>query len=213
MENLDKNEYYKISQLSNLTNISKYTIAFYDKKGLLPNTINTSKNMKYYPKISITVLNIIKYLKQRHNFSIDYIKELFDYFNIDFNNQTNLIIQSIEMISNDIKHPIKSKDLDKYGLKDAINYGLLDKKDIYFKKEVQILKIFHNLQQYSIAKDLIKAYIKQAKKLAILEKEVSNTVLKEHGGLPEVLVLDVLHLLKPFIFNTQTLDEFNKESK
>ncbi len=86
MKTIDNKNYYKMSELVDLTGISNHTISFYYKKGLLPNTLSTSKNMKYYPEMTIMVLNLIKYFKNNHSFSIDYIKELFDYHNINFDN-------------------------------------------------------------------------------------------------------------------------------
>ena len=56
MKLIKDEKYYKMSELVELTNLSNFTISFYDKKALLPNTISTSKNMKYYPEITITVL-------------------------------------------------------------------------------------------------------------------------------------------------------------
>ncbi|RWS48081.1 hypothetical protein CKA56_15965, partial [Arcobacter venerupis] len=57
MKIIENKNYYKMSELVDLTALSNHTISFYDKKGLLPNTLSTSKNMKYYPEITITVLN------------------------------------------------------------------------------------------------------------------------------------------------------------
>ncbi len=78
MKTIEDKTYYKMSKLVELSNLNNHTISFYDKKGLLPNTVSTSKNMKYYPEITITVLNLIKYFKDNLNFSIDYIKELYE---------------------------------------------------------------------------------------------------------------------------------------
>ncbi len=103
MKIIDEKPYYKMSELVEETQLSNHTISFYHKKGLLPNTVNTSKNMKYYPEITITVLNLIKYFKDNLSFSIDYIKELFDYYKIDFDDRAELILQSIQMISSEIK--------------------------------------------------------------------------------------------------------------
>ena len=111
MKTIEDKTYYKMSKLVELSNLNNHTISFYDKKGLLPNTVSTSKNMKYYPEITITVLNLIKYFKDNLNFSIDYIKELFDYYQINFENRSDLILQSIQMLSNEIKNPILKKDL------------------------------------------------------------------------------------------------------
>ncbi len=212
MRIIEDKTYYKMSKLVELSNLNNYTISFYDKKGLLPNTISTSKNMKYYPEITITVLNLIKYFKDNLNFSIDYIKELFDYYQINFENRSDLILQSIQMLSNEIKNPILKKDLLNKNIDEAIKLDLLDDKEVYFKTEIEVLDTFNELKKYDVSTELISQYVKTSKNLALLEKELTNKVLEKNGFLPEVLVLDILNKFKPYIFNRHTILEFKKES-
>lgn len=210
MKIIENKNYYKMSQLVELTNLSNHTISFYDKKGLLPNTLSTSKNMKYYPEITITVLNLIKYFKDNLNFSIDYIKELFDYYQINFDDRSDLILQSIQMLSSEIKNPIFKKDLLNQNIEEAIRLDLLDDKEVYFKTEIEVLNTFNELRKYDISTELINEYVKTSKKLALLEKELTSKVLEKNGFLPEVLVLDILNSFKPYIFNRHTIIEFKK---
>ncbi|MCT7583432.1 MerR family transcriptional regulator [Aliarcobacter butzleri] len=212
MRIIEDKTYYKMSKLVELSNLNNHTISFYDKKGLLPNTISTSKNMKYYPEITITVLNLIKYFKDNLNFSIDYIKELFDYYQINFENRSDLILQSIQMLSNEIKNPILKKDLLNKNIDEAIKLDLLDDKEVYFKTEIEVLDTFNELKKYDVSTELISQYVKTSKNLALLEKELTNKVLEKNGFLPEVLVLDILNKFKPYIFNRHTILEFKKES-
>ena len=211
MKVIDNKNYYKMSELVEQTSLSNHTISFYHKKGLLPNSLSTSKNMKYYPEITITVLNMIKYFKDNLSFSIDYIKELFDYYNINFNDRADLILQSIQMISSEIKNPVSKKDLEKFSLEEAIALDLVDKKDIYFKTEVEVIKTFNELKKYDISSQLINEYVITSKKLALLERELSSKVLEKTGFLPEILVLDILNSFKPYIFNRSTIEEFKKD--
>ena len=213
MKLIENKTYYKMSELVELSNLNNHTISFYDKKGLLPNTVSTSKNMKYYPEITITVLNLIKYFKDNLNFSIDYIKELFDYYKINFENRSDLILQSIQMLSNEIKNPILKKDLLNKNIDEAIKLDLLDDKEVYFKTEIEVLDTFNELKKYDVSTELISQYVKTSKNLALLEKELTNKVLEKNGFLPEVLVLDILNKFKPYIFNRHTILEFKKEIK
>jgi len=212
VKTIEDKTYYKMSKLVELSNLNNHTISFYDKKGLLPNTVSTSKNMKYYPEITITVLNLIKYFKDNLNFSIDYIKELFDYYQINFENRSDLILQSIQMLSNEIKNPILKKDLLNKNIDEAIKLDLLDDKEVYFKTEIEVLDTFNELKKYDVSTELISQYVKTSKNLALLEKELTNKVLEKNGFLPEVLVLDILNKFKPYIFNRHTILEFKKES-
>lgn len=211
MKIIEEKNYYKMSELVELTNLSNHTISFYDKKGLIPNSVSTSINMKYYPEITVTVLNLIVYFKENLNFSIDYIKELFDYYNVDFENRSELILQSIEMISSEIKNPISKEKLINKNLKEAINIGLLEDKEIYFKTEIEILDIFDELLKYDISLELVQEYINTSKKLALLEKELSQKVFDKTGTIPEILVLNILNSLKPYIFNKQTILELKRD--
>lgn len=211
MKIIEEKNYYKMSELVELTNLSNHTISFYDKKGLIPNSVSTSVNMKYYPEITVTVLNLIVYFKENLNFSIDYIKELFDYYNVDFENRSELILQSIEMISSEIKNPISKEKLINKNLQEAINIGLLEDKEIYFKTETEILEIFDELLKYDISLELVEEYINTSKKLALLEKELSQKVFDKTGTIPEILVLNILNSLKPYIFNKQTILELKKD--
>ena len=212
MKIIEEKNYYKMSELVELTNLNNHTISFYDKKGLIPNSVSTSINMKYYPEITVTVLNLIVYFKENLNFSIDYIKELFDYYNVDFENKSELILQSIEMISSEIKNPISKEKLINKNLQEAINIGLLENKEIYFKTEIEILEIFNELFKYDISLELIEEYINTSKKLAILEKELSQKVFDKTGTIPEILVLNILNSLKPYIFNKQTILELKRDN-
>lgn len=211
MKTIENKNYYKMSELVELSNLSNHTISFYDKKELLPNTLSTSKNMKYYPEITITVLNLIKYFKDNLNFSIDYIKELFDYYQINFDDRSDLILQSIQMISSEIKNPVSKEELKDKNIQKAIKLDLLDDKDIYFKTEVEVLNTFNELLKYEISTQLIGEYVKTSKKLATLEKELTSKVLDKTGKLPEILVLDILNSFKPYIFNRHTIEEFKKD--
>jgi len=210
MKIINDKTYYKMSELVEQTKLSNHTISFYSKKGLLPNTLSTSKNMKYYPQITITVLNMIKYFKENLNFSIDYIKELFDYYQIDFNDRAELILQSIQMLSSEIRNPISKKDLDKELVNEAIKLDLIDDKEIYFKTEIEVLNVYAELRSYEISTELINEYVITSKKLAKLERQLSKKVLEKTGYLPEILVLNILNSFKPYIFNRQTIEEFKK---
>ena len=212
MKIIDDKNYYKMSELVEQTDLSNHTISFYHKKGLLPNSLSTSKNMKYYPEITITVLNLIKYFKDNLSFSIDYIKELFDYYNINFDDRADLILQSIQMISSEIKNPISKNDLLDLYLEEAIKLDLVDDKEIYFKTEVEVLRTYAQLRKYDISSDLIEEYVSTSKKLAQLERALSTKVLEKTGFLPEILVLDILNSFKPYIFNRHTIEEFKKDA-
>lgn len=210
MKLIDDKKYYKMSELVELTGLNNHTIQFYSKKELLPHTLSTSKNMKYYPEITVTVLNLIKYLKEHLGFSIDYIKELFDYYRVDFSNKGDLILQSIQMISFEITDCSSKTDLEILNLQQAIDLGILQKKENYFKTEIEVLKVFNELLRFDVSLELIEEYIRTSKLLANLERKLADRVLEKEGELPEVLVLDILNKFKPFVFNSSTIEAFKE---
>ena len=76
----------------------------------------------------------------------------------------------------------------------------------------QAKAIVNELKKYDISTQLISEYVKTSKKLASMEKELSDKVMEKIGILPEILVLDILNSFKPYIFNRHTILEFKKEN-
>lgn len=69
---------YKISEIAKIFNISRETLLFYDKIGILkPTFIDSSNKYRYYDEDSITKLGFILILKDSH-FSLKEIKEYLD---------------------------------------------------------------------------------------------------------------------------------------
>ena len=64
----------KISELANLTGVSKQTIHFYMREGLLPPPVKTSNNMAYYGPEYIKDIQLIKELKETRYLPLAVIK-------------------------------------------------------------------------------------------------------------------------------------------
>ena len=107
-------------------------------------------------------------------------------------------------------NPISKEKLINKNLQEAMNIGLLEDKKRYFKTEIEILEIFDELLKYDISLELVEEYINTSKKLALLEKELSQKVFDKTGTIPEILVLNILNSLKPYIFNKQTILELKR---
>jgi hypothetical protein len=112
------------------------------------------------------------------------------------------------MITYEVTNPIDKNEIDENLLLEAIKLELVENKSLYFKTELEILNIFSELKEYDIDSLLIKEYINTAKKLAVMERELSDKVYAKTGHIPETLVLDILNKLKPFIFNQSTIMEY-----
>lgn len=210
MKEIDNINYYKISEIVKETKINKSTIHYYKDLGLIPNPLVINKNMVYYKEITISCLNLIKYLNENLKYSMETIKVLFNKYEINFDNKTELILKIIEMINNDCfgENIINKEDEDYLTL---INLNLLEKKEFYSNKEFEILKVYKELKKYDVKDKLIKSYIEQGLILSKIEKEITNEVFNNVGNIPEILILDILTKLKGFVLNKQILNIFKGE--
>ncbi len=68
----------KVSELSRLTGVSRQTVHFYLREGLLPLPTKTSKTMAYYNESHVERLRLIKRLQVEHRLQLAEIKELLD---------------------------------------------------------------------------------------------------------------------------------------
>lgn len=75
---IDSNNYYKISELSQISETPVPTIRYYIKEGLLPPPIKTGKTFAYYSDNHLSRLNIIKKLQTGNPPSLAAIKEKLD---------------------------------------------------------------------------------------------------------------------------------------
>lgn len=205
----DNIEYYKISEIVEKTNIKKSTIHYYKELGLIPEPLVMNKNMIYYKEITISCLNLIKYLNENENLLINDIKVLFEEYQINFDNKSDLILKTIEIINNGL---IKNNNIiSNESLKELIDFKILTKKENYTKKEIDIINIFSELKKYDIDNKLINSYIEQGLILAKLEKQIADEVLEKSGNIPEILVFNILTKLKGFVLNKQILKIFKGE--
>lgn len=67
---------YKMSDLVRLSGVSKQTIHFYLREGLLLPPIRTSKNMAYYDESTVNDIHFIKELQEKRYLPLGVIKEV-----------------------------------------------------------------------------------------------------------------------------------------
>ena len=209
MKIIDGEKYYKISEIIEKTKMNKSTIHYYKGLGLIPEPLVMNKNMIYYKEITINCLNLIKYLNENEKYQIEHIKKIFDKYEIDFSNKSDLILKTIEIINNGVYEyifNIENENIDR-----LIELNILNKKEKYTYKEIEIINIYKELKKYDIKDKLICAYIEQGLILAKLEKEIVNEVLSDVENITEILIFDILTKLKGFILNKQILKIFNGE--
>ena len=100
-------------------------------------------------------------------------------------------------------------------LKNYVKDGFLSPREGNFTaKEREILEILVNLNDDE--KQIVQTYLKEAKKLAALEAAIAQNAVKESAADNDARLkrlLDVLLILKPYVFNMQTLNAYKKEEK
>ena len=67
---------YKMSELVAATGVSKQTIHYYLREGLLLPPVRSSKNMAYYDAATIEDVRFIKELQEKRYFPLAAIKEI-----------------------------------------------------------------------------------------------------------------------------------------
>ena len=67
---------YRMKDLVNLSGVSKQTIHFYLREGLLPPTVRTSKNMAYYDESTVDDIRLIKELQEKRYLPLTVIREV-----------------------------------------------------------------------------------------------------------------------------------------
>ncbi|MGL5650067.1 MAG: MerR family transcriptional regulator [Clostridium sp.] len=86
---------YTIKQVSEITNISPYTIRYYDKEGLLPFISRSESGIRKFSDTDLEWLNLITCLKNT-GMHIKDIKQYIDWYilGIDtFDNRKNLLLE------------------------------------------------------------------------------------------------------------------------
>ena len=208
----------KMRDLVEQTGESKSTILYYVKEGLLPKPQKPKPNVHLYDESCINIIKFIKYLQKKFSYSISEIHKIFENNRFDFDNSFESLIQSIELIgTNSDKSYSKEEFLELTGitvqeLENFIEAGYLIQSH-YTDKELEVVKILKRAKEANLNFNLIDAYVKCAKELAILENKIGYNLLKDdtksHNSRYELL-FDLILNLKPYIFNGYTVKEHQK---
>ena len=173
----------KMATLTKESGVNKSTILFYLKEGLLPQPEKPKPNLHLYHDNSIAILRFIKYLQEHLHYSITQIKSIMIDNKIDFDDDSDIIINYLMAMSDkkkereiiDIKKRAKAFDVD-----DALF-------EAYEKQ----------------AKKLAKLEYEMGAKLLLSHDDNEKNELQK-------LLFDILLTLKPYIFNQATIKEHKK---
>lgn len=168
----------KMKELVELSKESKSTILYYIKEGLLPQPQKPKPNVHLYDEKCVKIIGFIKYLQEHMHYSISQIKEIFSSNNFNFDDNFDLMINSLKLLNSKDKNEIES-------IKQRAKNLCLD--DELFKRYEKS------------AKELAKLEFEVGAKLLKQNPSSTEEVYK--------LLFDVILTLKPYIFNQATIKE------
>ncbi len=168
----------KMKELVERSGESKSTILYYLKEGLLPQPQKPKPNVHLYDENCVKIIGFIKYLQEHMHYSISQIKEIFSSNNFNFDDNFDLMINSLKLLNQKDKSEIeKIRD-------DAKRLGL----------DESLLKRYED-----VARELAKLEFEAGAKLLKQNNASTEEVYK--------LLFDVILTLKPYIFNQATIKE------
>ncbi len=173
----------KMATLVNESGVSKSTILFYLKEGLLPPPKKPKPNVHLYHDSSIAILRFIKYLQEHLHYSITEIKSIIQDNKIDFENDSDAVVNYL-IAMNGTSKADEIADIKKRAKKYGVDSSLFEAYEKEAKKLAEI--------EYEMG----------AKLLLSQESNDKNELQK--------LLFDILLTLKPYIFNQATLKEHKK---
>jgi len=173
----------KMATLTEQSGVTKSAILFYLKEGLLPQPKKPKPNVHLYHDSSLATLRFIKYLQEHLHYSIAEIKSILRDNKIDFNNDSDVIINYLIAMS------AKTKIKEIADIKTrAKTFNIDDSLFEAYEKQ---------------AKKLAKLEYEMGAKLLLSQKRNDKNELQK-------LLFDVLLTLKPYIFNQATINEHKK---
>lgn len=206
----------KMNELVKQSSTPKSTILYYIKEGLLPEPQKPKANLHLYDDSMVEKIEFIQYLQKNFHSSIAELKAIFSNENFDINSPYESILNLLHVLMGadftevfTASELCKEFDIPPKKLQKFIDDGLLHVRDGKFtQSEKQMLKIIINSNKNELT--LIKKYVQLSKQMASLEVDLG---LNSNKNRDLKHLFDIMLILKPYIFNMQTLHTYQKEKK
>jgi len=213
---------YKISELVHKTKISKSTILYYIREGLLPKANQIKSNVHKYNDEHIELINYITYMKEHFNTGNEQLKGILKNKNQSFHSSSSMItplMNTLSAISSDEKHYSKKEFIAFFDVDEPLLDRLLEdeilmplEEDAFTQKEVSIIKLVQVFYELDMDYDILKHYVFHAKALSLLEDKMQRHLCdirndKNFSTLWKV-VFETLFNAKTYIFNRHTYRTF-----
>ena len=204
------------------TGESKSTILFYVKEGLLPEPQKPKTNLHLYDESSINIIKFIKYMQNQFSYSIAQIKAIFSENRFDFNSDFSMLLKSLQMMSGEFGSKrynqedfLELSELSVNELNEYLKRGWLFKQEKGFSsQELKLVKLFKDASSMGLDTRLFDAYVKSARNIAKIEYELGAMMLenkKSEDSEHYKILFDSILILKPYLFNMNTIQEHKKK--
>ncbi len=173
----------KMSDLVTRSGISKSTILYYIKEGLLPPPRKPKPNVHFYDEKTLRILEFIKYFQEHLGYSIAQIKEILKDNRIDFESDSGIVLGYLSAMQN------REREQEA-----AAIYGAAQEAGV----DMQLIEAYERCARQLAAYE----YEMGAKLLKNATDNRNNRLQK--------VIFDIILTLKPYIFNRATLEEHKR---
>ncbi|MGD9969044.1 MAG: MerR family transcriptional regulator [Sulfuricurvum sp.] len=209
---------YKMSELCALGNVSKSTVLYYIKEGLLPEARKLKPNVHRYSDEHLELLRYIKYMQREMGSSIEQIKGILKQKNQSFSSSFSMLaplMQTLSGLTEETPRMSKSEFIRHYGLdqervEQLLQEGLLipTSENDYTDKEASIVRLVEHFEEVGASTALLREYASCASHLCkfeyALQQELCKKRTDDNFPLLWQIMLDTLFNARIYLFNRST---------
>lgn len=209
---------YKISELVAKTGVTKSTILYYIREGLLPEAHKLKSNVHRYSDEHLELLKYIKYMKQEMGSSNEEIKVALQQKNQSFSSSYSMLaplMQTLSAITPQMEHYTKAEFLKLYNFDTQEVDRLLEEKillplgsDDFTHKDASIMQLMMLFDEVGVGYEILQKYVEHAKELALLERELQEKLCgsrnDENFSTLWKMMFETLFNAKEYIFKRHT---------
>lgn len=191
-------------ELEKLTNMSRATINFYIKEGILPQPHKSAKNMAYYDEDFIEKLKFIEKMRSS-DFTLNQIKKL---INIDTTVVNDFSLQILESVNKLLpyaldENPVSIQQIKDLGYSDELIHNLIDLKIIFSNDKSHLMFPAYSLTVCRFVKYFIDLGIPLSVAKEILDKLTELANIEKNAF--------INYIRSPMIEKHLSMDEQKKE--
>jgi DNA-binding transcriptional MerR regulator len=218
---------YKISELVAKSDTPKSTILYYIKEGLLPEAKKLKSNVHRYNDEHVELIKYIKYMKDALGSTNEQIKVALKQKNNSFSSSYTMLeplMNTLSGIAVNSQYYTKDEFIIHFDIDTKLLSTLLEENILmpisendYTQKEASIINLVESFLDVGVDYEIIKEYVKYAKKLSELEskmqKQLCDSKNEENFSTLWKIMFETLFNTKEYIFNRSTYKVLYKALK